>query len=120
MIYPVYIPQNVDKPVCRNIAFGSAIVGKPHADYGRITVYFEGNLFGAENMRSLEARAMIAAGRLHDSYPTIAKMSLPENALLKIGNYHYDSHTLEVDKQKMKDVLDWLALDASQPTIFTQ
>lgn len=64
----------------------SAIVGREPED-GRIKVYFEGNRFGAENMRRFTDRLMHAAGRLVQRYPTIAYGWYPEKALVAVGTY---------------------------------
>ena len=73
----IVIPKK-DSPFGLNIANGSGIVmieGKQMA-----IIYYEGNLYGAQNLETYEERIICAAGRAHTRYPTIARSGiLPEN-----------------------------------------
>lgn len=65
---------------------GTAIVSKGHKDNeGNLLCFFEGNLYGACNLRTFESRAICAAGRLVKSYPTIAKGKIPCDSLIEVG-----------------------------------
>lgn len=50
---------------------GSAIVGFQVED-DKYVIYYEGNLYGAENLKSFRERALVAYGRLTQCAPTIA------------------------------------------------
>lgn len=50
---------------------GSGVV-TADATTERVQVYYEGNRYGAENLRTFEARVFHAAGRLASRYPTVA------------------------------------------------
>lgn len=67
---------------------GSAIVA-PVTERGkeRIFVHFEGNRFGAENMRRYDERCLHAAGRAATRYPTIARASIGADNLVFVGTY---------------------------------
>ena len=53
------------------IRAGSGIVGRP-AESG-MSVYYEGNIYNASNMRSLLSKENQAAGRMKQRYPTVAR-----------------------------------------------
>lgn len=94
MIVNVYVP----KPGARSlndVRPGSGMVGSPHPN-GRVTVDFEGNLYGAENLRTYEERLLHAADRHRTSYPTIARRYIPEDDLILVGTYDTDTKALDV------------------------
>lgn len=95
MLLSLYIPS----PSCSYpIHPGSAIVGSTPQDDVQVLVYFEGNLYGAENMRAYEQRVEHAAGRLTQRYPTIAKAMLRPTDLVRVGSYETDAHLLEIEQ----------------------
>lgn len=53
----------------------------------RLLVHFEGNRFGAENLRRYEERCLHAADRAAVAYPTIAKENLPIGELVRVGQF---------------------------------
>lgn len=65
----VYIPH---PDAATPIRPGSSIVGVPTEN--GVVLYYEGNLYGAENLVSYTDRIRHAAGRLFARYPTVAKM----------------------------------------------
>ena len=67
----IFIPRNNSLPLIKS---GSAIVGT-YDEYGGLTIDFEGNLYGAENLKTYEQRLIVAAGRHAHNYPTVARMS---------------------------------------------
>lgn len=77
------------------IARGSGIVSLPCPPPPWLKVYFEGNLYGAENLKSFEQRVMHAAQRCVHGYPTVACSNYnPEEryvglALEQIGTLDY-------------------------------
>ena len=78
------------------IARGSAIVGAGEIREGMTMVYFEGNLYGAENLRRFDERVEHAAARLVEKYPTAARMQAETAHLMQVGLYDTDSHSLDV------------------------
>jgi uncharacterized protein YdhG (YjbR/CyaY superfamily) len=105
----VYVPAD---PEALFIAKGSAIVAKSEPDAtGRVTVYFEGNLYGAENLRRFEERLLSASGRAATFYPTSAIASFNARQLKRVGTYDYATGRLDVTDQAALD--DWLAVETS-------
>jgi hypothetical protein len=51
------------------------------ADTPEVEVYFEGAIFGQENMRTLADRATHAVGRMAERYATSATRIVPRDAL---------------------------------------
>lgn len=72
------------------IAPGSAIVAAiDQASEDRVLVYYEGNLFGACNLRRFVERVLHAADRQVARYPTIAKASFPRSVLIEVAAFDY-------------------------------
>ncbi len=103
----VYIPKE-NHPVFACLMPGSAIV----ADGQMVTpedvlVYYEGNRYNDDALRAFGDRAVIAAGRLMERYPTIARGAFPVDLLLPVGTVelrkeevppeyrHYPKHVLK-------------------------
>jgi hypothetical protein len=80
------------------IVKGSAIVGQPAQGAERVLVYYEGNLYGAENLKAYEERVQIAAGRLTQHYPTVARSSLRKEELICVGSFDTQAHLITVDE----------------------
>ncbi len=95
MIVHVFIPAEGSLSLT-GIAPGSAIVGTPN-DGGRITVYYEGNLYGAENLKTYEEKLLHAADRLRTRYPTVAMRSVTPDQLVLVGTYDTDTRELVHD-----------------------
>ena len=72
-----------------DIARGSAIVGEPRSGAEEVKPYFEGAVFGQENMRTLAERAKHAAARMLERYPTAAARVVPRVALLAVGTFDF-------------------------------
>lgn len=65
---------------------GTAVVSRGYKDdEGKMLCFFEGNIYGASNLRTFESRAICAAGRLVKNYPTIAKGKIPIDCLIEVG-----------------------------------
>lgn len=75
---------------------GSAIVGMLKEGSERVLVHFEGNRYGAENLKRFDERVEHAAGRLIQNYPTIAKASLAVTDLAAVGTYDSESRAILV------------------------
>ena len=72
------------------IAPGSAIIAAvDQTGPDRVLIHFEGNLYGAENLKTYESRIRQAAGRQVDRYPTTAKMVVARDQLVEVGRYDY-------------------------------
>ena len=82
----LYVPRG-GHPSTDDIARGSAIEGEPRAGAAEVEVYFEGALFGQENMRALADRATHAAGRMLERYATTAVRIVPCDALVAVGTF---------------------------------
>lgn len=74
----LYVPHG-GYSATADIARGSAIVGEPRAG-AEVEVYFEGAIYGQENMRTLADRAAHAAGRMLEGYTTSASRIVPRDA----------------------------------------
>lgn len=72
------------------IAPGSAIVCAIEQDESSdVVAYYEGNLYGAINLRKYSERALHAAGRQVHRYPTAAMAILPRSSLIHVGDLDY-------------------------------
>jgi hypothetical protein len=77
-------------------------------------VYFEGNRYGAENLRTFDQRVLSAAGRLDQRYPTVAKAMLPIDDFVPVGLFTYTADwttsALALDPEMDPEILArWLA-----------
>jgi hypothetical protein len=91
MLLKVYIP-NPGSIFAEMIAPKSGIVAKaaPEAKFvetGRIHIYYEGNLHRAVNLVEFYDRVVCAAGRLSQSYPTIAQQFTPADQLIAVAEF---------------------------------
>lgn len=90
----VYIPRQGSR-LASVITTGSGIVGSTEKfpDGDRIVIDYEGNIYGASNVKTYADRLDVAAGRhlfnYPHRYPTIARMYLPRDTdeLIKIGSF---------------------------------
>jgi len=85
MEHPVFVPK-LSTLAQKTIAKGSAVVGQEYEQSGYL-VYYENNLYGAENIRTFEDKAMLAAGRMEENYPTVAKMLCHYDDLILVGYF---------------------------------
>ena len=84
-LFDIYVPAGEND---FGIDPASAIVaGVSQRGNETLLVYFEGNQFGAENMKRFDERCLHAAGRAATRYPTIAKAGVPARELLHVGVY---------------------------------
>ena len=91
-ILNVYVPAEGSTD-CADIPKGSAIVGvepKGSPPYDGIIIYFEGNLYKAENLKRFRERVIIAGGRLTAKYPTVAMRLVAQNELKRIATFDTD------------------------------
>ena len=94
----VYLPHPESR-LCTDLAHGSAIVGLPLAS-GRVRIYYEGNVIGAESLNRFRDRAVQAAGRMlyqyPAGYPTRAREDVDEREVVEIGSIEADSHRIRI------------------------
>lgn len=85
--FRVFVPASTSS--LHGIAPRSAIVAKEplSIEEGRVLVYYEGNLNGAENLKDLLERLNCAAGRCSERYPTVAMMSVKLSGLVDVGRF---------------------------------
>ncbi len=111
--FTVYVPRREGTKF--SIAKGSGIVGRPHEIIpGTTMLDYEGNLYGAENLRTYGERVMHAASRAVEQYPTVARMGLHTETLkenfVEIGTYDYHHDRIDVTDAAAQALLDaWLA-----------
>ena len=105
----VYVPAGED---FFGIHPGSAIVG-----FDRVSrlceIYFEGGLYNASYFADFSNRLLHAAGRCVEHYPTIARLSVPRDALQLVGTYEPETHVLDVDDRGALDA--WVRLWKPRP-----
>jgi len=105
----IVVPK-VASPLSLIVDPGSAIVcalddeGQPVSHNGQVLVYFESNRYGAVNLQDFESQVMVAAGRLRDDAPTVAKALVPVDELQLVGWYR--------DRDLPLDVVDPVTLTA--------
>lgn len=90
----VYVPREGTQ-ADRTIAPGSAIVGTADPHLGLVTIDYEGNLYGMQNLEKFTERLKHAAGRHVTKYPTTARMTVPCEDLVPVG--YFDTETGEVE-----------------------
>ncbi|MFZ3481697.1 hypothetical protein [Sphingomonas sp. 3-13AW] len=85
------------------VAKGSAIVGLPCADTGRIEVYYEGAVHGQK--MSFEDKIQHAAGRLIDRAPIVA-----------FGFYDADEFVLVGQVARSERLFGWVVTEITDPS----
>jgi hypothetical protein len=103
----LYVPHPESR-LCTELARGSAIVGLPMAS-GQVRIYYEGNVFGAQNLKRYRDKAVQAAGRmLHRypaGYPTRAREDVDPREVVEVGGI--DTKTYRIDISVMPTDLSW-------------
>jgi hypothetical protein len=114
----LYVPSGGYSSIA-DIARGSAIVGEPRA--GAAEVYFEGAIFGQENMRTLADRATHAAGRMLERYATTATRIVPRDALLAVGTFDFHEGSIRLTgSDSERAVATWLGTPQLDPAELVQ
>jgi hypothetical protein len=112
----VYVPAAGHRATA-GIARGAAIVGRPDARREDVRIYYEGAVYGQSEMRTLADRAVYACGRMVDSYPTAAAMSVPREALVAVGTFDPSaSEIVLTGDQSAAAVAEWLDVPQLDPT----
>jgi len=102
----VYIPVNPE--ALTRIKKGSAIVANGQPRDGLVLAYYEGNLYGADNLHRFEEKLLHAAGRLVEKYPTVACSMLEVDQLLKVGTYDYSKQRFQAMPETLSALKEWL------------
>lgn len=99
----VYVPQAGSR-LEDEIAAASGIVGSKD-EGGNITIDYEGNIYGAENIITFADRVNHAAGRHRERYPTRARRyGMDPGELLIVG--YFDGERVRVDNSEA--LTSWL------------
>jgi hypothetical protein len=107
----VFVPLAGTLP---NIKRGSGIVGSdapPQHGYQMTEIDFEGNLYGADNIRTYADRVMHAADRHETKYPTVARMTVPDDTLVYVGDF--DGKRVNFDPVNFLALAEWLDAEGS-------
>ena len=93
----LYVP--VEQFGAHGIVPGSAIVARDdrESDSDPLLVHYEGNMYGATNLESYLDRALCAAGRLLERYPTTAKMAAAPDELMFVGYLDYEQQRIDIE-----------------------
>ncbi|BCB22300.1 hypothetical protein [Bosea sp. ANAM02] len=101
----IYVPRP-GSPAETMIRPHSAVVATIEDGADMASCFFEGNVHGAQNLRSFHDRLVVAAGRLTCDYPTTARALVPVGDLIKVASY--DPRFLAVrDVTDGKRLSDW-------------
>ena len=94
----LYLPHPESR-LCRDLAHGSAIVGLRLAS-GRVRIYYEGNVIGAENLKRFRDKATQAATRMlyhyPDGYPTRAREDVDAREVEEIGSIEAGTNRIQI------------------------
>jgi hypothetical protein len=109
----VYVP--IAGPAQEVILRGSGIVGTEVPTLPpQVVIDYEGNAYGAVNLRTWADRVARAADRHETRYPTVARMTVRVEQLLWVGVYENGQVTLH-DKNAEWAVANWLGLGDELP-----
>jgi hypothetical protein len=103
--FTLYVPKE-GSSLQKSLARGSAIVADASYDThqrlggGMVIVHYEGNIYGAENLKEYPERVLSAAGRLRERYPTSAMQGAYLKELIVIGSFHYPTRGLLIENRE--------------------
>ncbi len=90
----VYVP--IDGTYAfKKIARGAGVVGTKDPHSGLVTIDYEGNVHGMQNLGKFVERLLSAADRHVCRYPTTARMVVPSAELLPVATF--DTETRRID-----------------------
>lgn len=103
----VLVPIDGSRP-SQVIARGSGVVCERTAweAGGKVKAYYEGNLYGSENMVRFEDRVLHASGRLARHYPTVAFGVWDSSDFVAAGTFDFSDDF----KQRHLEITDVFAL----------
>lgn len=88
MLLDVLVPRTGYEKFFAGLHPGSAMVSRPADDQqGTREVFYEGNVYNAPELRRFQDKLLHAAGRLANRYPTIARMTVPAEAVIVVATY---------------------------------
>lgn len=71
------VPKLAFQAKWRTIIKGGSAIVAYQVDSNTLHAYYEGNLYGAQNLNANEDKAICAYGRMTKRYPTIAQVAAP-------------------------------------------
>lgn len=104
---PVYVPS---ESFDHTILPGSGIVGDFEPSIGKVTLDFEGNKWGAENLTRYVERVMHAWDRHITRYPTISRMYVRSHEVLIVGDYDPLQKRVIVNPFDLPKLEKWLGM----------
>jgi hypothetical protein len=91
-----------DNFINRSIRPGSGIVGveldADETQAGNVLIYYEGNIYNADNIKTYEDKCFHAWSRMSERYPTVARMVVPRLDLVQIGSFDPNNKTVVIDE----------------------
>jgi hypothetical protein len=86
----VYIPmpELVDLILPKSGVVGSPVGDKSGPFGEQVVIDYEGNRYGAVNMKTWADRVRIAAGRHERRYPTVARAVVPAEQVFVVGRFY--------------------------------
>jgi hypothetical protein len=107
----VYVPAGATS---FGIAPRSGIVGRPDGE--RLLVDYEGNVYGAQNLRRYADRLLQAHGRQQARYPTVARIWVERAAMRRVGSLDVaEGRVVLDDAQAEQAVAAWLGQSVLDP-----
>lgn len=103
----VYVPA-AGREDALGIAPASGIVGRVQDD-GRVLIYSEGNLHGAENIRTYADRLAHAASRMAVAYPTTSTRLVSAGDVVRVGSFDPEWGRVRLDDEVA--LARWLGTD---------
>ncbi len=107
MKFTVYIPRKSSR-LANIVAPASAIVKSKLISDTSAMVYYEGNVYGAENINTFEDKCLLAAGRAKDRYPTTALTIAPLDDVIDVGVYDLDTNEFHLDENYHDLFNEWV------------
>jgi hypothetical protein len=109
----IYLPLP-DSSLEGEIDRGSGVVGA--SDGEEATIFYEGNLYGAANIKNFADRVHIAADRSLHHAATVARALVDEKELLEIGFWDDNAGRAVILPECLGDLADWLDVESVPPS----
>ncbi|WP_394222595.1 hypothetical protein [Alteromonas gracilis] len=113
MKFTVYIPRKNSR-LADIVSPASAIVKSRTISDTSVMVYYEGNVYGAENIKTFEDKCSLAAGRAKDHYPTTALTIVPLEEVIDIGVYDLETNAFHLDENFHELFNEWVTYNQRQ------
>ena len=76
---------------------------------------FEGNRYNAMNIKTYADKAMHAAGRQSECYPTVARAIVPASQVVLVATLDFDTEQVRcADENGVLELMRWLEVDHAQ------